>query len=143
MICLSRNHAGEIFRYLEQHYPHEACGVFFGRRGESDQVTGIRPIPNLNTERAHDRFEMDPRELLAAEKEARAQGLSIIGVYHSHPDHPARPSTTDLERAWGDLTYMIVSVREGKVAEWTCWLFNEVEKEFHPRVVRLTDGVVE
>lgn len=141
MIFLSRSHTSEIFRYLEQHYPHEACGVFLGRLGAMTEVTGIRPIPNLNTERAHDRYDMDPRELLAAEREARAQGVSVIGVYHSHPDHPARPSALDLERAWADLTYMIVSIRQGKAAEWTCWLLNEVEKIFEPQIVRLKDSV--
>ena len=105
------------------------------------EVTGIRPIPNLNIERAHDRYEMDPKELLAAEREARAQGVSVIGVYHSHPDHPARPSAHDLERAWNDLTYMIVSIRQGKAAEWTCWLLNEAEKVFEPQVVRLRDSL--
>lgn len=143
MICLSRSLAAEVFRYLEGHYPNEACGVFFGRRGTDgeEEITGAKPIPNVNTERARDRYELDPRAQLAAEKEARGRGEAVIGVYHSHPDHPASPSPTDLGRAWPELTYMIVSVREGRTAEWTCWRLDEAAGRFVPRVVKLSGPV--
>ncbi|MEK7765423.1 MAG: M67 family metallopeptidase [bacterium] len=141
MICLSRDRVAEIFRYLEGHYPHEACGYLLGRLGDPDRVTGIRPMRNVNTERAHDRYVMDPREQLAATKEARAAGVSLIRVFHSHPDHPAKPSGTDLEIAQPVYTYMIVSVREGGAAEWTCWILDESARAFVPRVVQLVDTV--
>lgn len=149
MICLSRSLVAELFAHLEAHYPYEACGVFLGTKGERsadgrqmDRVTAVRAIPNLNTERARDRYEMDPRELLAAEKEARAAGTSVIGVWHSHPDHPARPSSTDLERAWPAYTYLIASIREGTAAEWTCWMLNEAGTAFEPVIVKLAGEVL-
>jgi proteasome lid subunit RPN8/RPN11 len=149
MICLSRSHVTELFRHLEAHYPHEACGVFLGVKGDQsvdgrqlERVTGVRAIPNLNTERAHDRYEMDPKGLLAAEKEARAAGVGVIGIWHSHPDHPARPSQTDLERAWPAYTYLIAAIREGRGAEWTCWMLNDAGTAFEPVIVKLADAVV-
>lgn len=142
MISLPRSRVTELQAHLEAHYPHEACGVLFGIKGDPDRVTGIRAIANLNTERAHDRYEMDPKGLLAAEKEARAAGVAVIGIWHSHPDHPARPSQTDLDRAWPAYTYLIASIREGQAAEWTCWTLDEAGAAFVPVVVRLTDEVV-
>jgi len=139
MISLSRSRVAEVFAYLEAHYPHEACGLFVGRRGDDDVVTEAPAIPNLNTERAADRYELDPRGWMAAEKAARIRGEAVLGVYHSHPDHPARPSQTDLDRAWPDLIYMIVAIRGGKAAEWTCWVLNEAAKRFDPVAVHLTD----
>ena len=140
MICLSRSLVAELFAYLAGHYPHEACGLFVGTRGgpDGDVVTAIRPVANLNTERAADRYELDPKGWMAVEKEARGRGEIILGVYHSHPDHPARPSPTDLERAWPDLVYLIASIRGGTAAEWTCWTLNEAAKRFDPVVVKLT-----
>ena len=102
-------------------------------------MVALRPVPNLNTERGHDRYEMDPKALLAVEREAKAGGMSVMGVYHSHPDNPARPSATDLERAWPGYAYVIVSVRQGRAAEWGCWCLDEKEKKFKPAVIRLED----
>ena len=141
MISLSRSRVAEVFAYLEGHYPHEACGLFLGRRtggAEGDVVTQVAAVPNLNTERAADRYDLDPKGWMAAEKAAAARGEIVLGVYHSHPDHPARPSQTDLDRAWPDLVYMIVAIRGGQAAEWTCWTLNESAKRFDPVVVRLT-----
>ena len=140
MISLSRNCIAELFAHLEAHYPHEACGVFIGRPGKDgapDVVTSVRPVDNVNTERAHDRYEMDPKGQLAAEREARAGGWSILGIWHSHPDHPARPSQTDLDRAWPRYAYMIVSIHSGKAGEWTTWELDDAGAAFRPVVVRV------
>ncbi len=140
MISLSRSCVTELFAHLETHYPHEACGVFIGKAGaagEPAEITAVKAVANLNTERAHDRYEMDPKGQLAAEKEARALGESILGIWHSHPDHPARPSQTDLDRAWPRYAYMIVAIQKGKASEWTTWELDETEKAFRPVVVRV------
>lgn len=141
MICLSRDRVAEILRLLEAGYPHEACGYLVGRLGDPDRVTGIIPMRNMNAERARDRFDMDPSEQLVAERAARAAGASLIGVYHSHPDHPARPSATDLAIAQPVYTYLIASIRGGRAAEWTCWRLHEDGTRFVPRVVQLVDAV--
>ena len=84
-----------------------------GREGVEAFRTG-----NLNTERAHDRFELDPRDYMRADKQARAAGLDIIGIYHSHPDHPAQPSETDRAAAWEGYSYVIVAVNGGKAGDF-------------------------
>jgi proteasome lid subunit RPN8/RPN11 len=90
---------------------------------ERREVKTARRARNLNTERPRDRYSMDPRDVNAADTVARAQGLEIVGFYHSHPDHPARASATDLENSspWGGYSYPIVSVVAGDPAELRSW----------------------
>lgn len=108
-------------------YPHECCGLLLGPAGGPPwRVTLMRRARNLDTERARDRYLMDPADRLAAEEAARAQGLALVGFYHSHPDHDAYFSPTDLARSeeyqWGEpwvpptYAYLVVSVRQGSVA---------------------------
>jgi proteasome lid subunit RPN8/RPN11 len=103
-----------IRRLAESAYPHEGCGVLIGAdRGDVlviDEVTSAR---NLWTERAADRYDLDPADLLAAERSARAAGKDVVGIWHSHPDHPAQPSQFDADRAWIDYVYVIVRTVAG------------------------------
>src|ERR1700737_704776 len=91
-------------------YPNEGCGVLIGAladgRMEIVEATSAR---NMNTERARDRYDMDPRDIVVADREARQRGLDVVGFWHSHPDHPARPSQFDTDRAWIDYVYVIVN----------------------------------
>ncbi|MGH7441975.1 MAG: Mov34/MPN/PAD-1 family protein [bacterium] len=102
-------------------YPHEACGVLLGRSGETLEILEARPAPNVDQERARDRYLLDPRSQLNIEKEARVRRLDVLGYFHSHPDHPSQASATDLERSWEGFLYLIVSVRLGKVADAKAW----------------------
>ncbi|MCW3478318.1 M67 family metallopeptidase [Neisseriaceae bacterium JH1-16] len=105
-----------------QGYPHEACGLLIGRRcGSVHRVTAMREARNLNRERAHDRYELDPADYMAAEMEAREAGQEIVGIWHTHPDHPARPSETDRAAAWPNWSYLILSVDSAKVSAVTSW----------------------
>jgi len=92
-------------------YPDETCGLLLGRE-ESGRclVVGQRAARNVNRERSRDRFEVDPLDFLAAENAATAAGLAVVGCWHSHPDHPARPSETDRVLAWPGWSYVIVAV---------------------------------
>ncbi len=112
----------ELRRQLElvvdASYPFEACGVMIGRTeisGSAPQarrtvvVEDVFHARNLSAARAHDRFLLDPEDYLAAVRVARQRGLEVIGFWHSHPDHPARPSATDLEAAWRGHSYLIIS----------------------------------
>jgi proteasome lid subunit RPN8/RPN11 len=95
---------------VDASYPFEACGVMIGRTGRRTvSVEDVFHARNLNVERARDRFLLDPEDHLAADRVARRRGLEIVGFWHSHPDHPARPSVTDLEAAWEGYSYLIVS----------------------------------
>lgn len=103
-------------------YPHEACGLLVGRRdGDADRVVRVTRARNLATDRLADRYLLDPQDYLATDEEARRDGLEILGIWHSHPDHPARPSTTDLGSAWPDYSYLIVAVHQGEVVDLTAW----------------------
>jgi len=103
-------------------YPSETCGVLIGRSGgEETEVEKVIAARNLNVERARDRYELDPAALLAADEAARDRGLEIIGIWHSHPDHPAVPSETDRAQAWHGWSYVIVSVSSGGVEDLRSW----------------------
>ena len=109
-LLLPRSLERELERVVEASYPFEACGVMIGSAdGQRVVVEDAFHARNLNVERARDRFLLDPEDHLAADKVARQRGLEIVGFWHSHPDHPARPSATDLEAAWEGYSYLIVS----------------------------------
>jgi proteasome lid subunit RPN8/RPN11 len=105
-------------QHSEETYPHECCGVLLGRtEGDERVVTSIARAGNTRTDSAHNRYNIDPKELIRIQREGRERGEDIIGFYHSHPDHPARWSPTDLAEAhWFGCSYVITSVEKGKAA---------------------------
>lgn len=107
---------------IEQHgreaYPHECCGALLG---EGDVVRAVHPLPNVTTEGPRRRFRVDDKDYLAAERKAAATGLSLLGFYHSHPDHPAEPSQYDLDHAFPTFVYPILSVQQGEPAALRAW----------------------
>lgn len=103
-------------------YPHETCGLLVGRPGAPGAtVTRVAQARNLNTVRARDRYELDPDDFMKADQAARADGLEIVGIWHSHPDHPARPSETDRAAAWEGWSYVILSVSATGVEDFRSW----------------------
>jgi proteasome lid subunit RPN8/RPN11 len=99
-----------IRRCAESAYPHEGCGVLIGgHEKEAVVVQEATSGHNLWAARLGDRYELDPADILAADRRARARGLDVVGFWHSHPDHPARPSQFDSDRSWVDYAYLIVS----------------------------------
>jgi proteasome lid subunit RPN8/RPN11 len=106
-------------------YPDEACGLLLGvRTGDAVEVGELVQARNLNRERARDRYELDPEDFLAADALARRQGIEIVGIWHSHPDHPACPSATDRDGAWSGWSYVIVSVGAEGIQELRSWRLN-------------------
>jgi len=115
-------------------YPDEACGLLIGRTaGGAVRIERLTSARNLNRTRARDRYELDPRDFLAADREARSAGLEIVGIWHTHPDHPARPSETDRAAAWTGYSYVIVSVSARDVAEMRSWRL--AGEEFHEETI--------
>jgi proteasome lid subunit RPN8/RPN11 len=102
----------------EETYPHECCGALLGRStSEGWQIEASVKAGNTRTDSAHNRYHIAPVELVKIEREARQQGLSIGGFYHSHPDHPAQWSPTDFAEAhWLGCSYVITAVEQGKAA---------------------------
>lgn len=115
-------------------YPHEICGIMLGPRvqGTSGRVvTEVRPARNIVTERAHDRYEIDPRDHMRIQREADAADLEIIGYYHSHPDHPAQASRFDTERAWAGYVYLIVAIHSGQPVDANAFIADKDGGPFH------------
>ncbi len=110
----------QLYEALRQHgeetYPQECCGVLLGQAEDGVRtVTSIARAGNTRTDSAHNRYSIDPKELIRIQREGRERGEDIIGFYHSHPDHPARWSATDLAEAhWYGCSYVITSVEKGK-----------------------------
>jgi proteasome lid subunit RPN8/RPN11 len=91
-------------------YPDEGCGVVLGRfAGGRVEVVEATLGTNLNTDRSRDRYLLDPADIVRADRDARARDLEVVGFWHSHPDHPARPSQFDTDHAWTDYVYLIVN----------------------------------
>ncbi|MBI5048282.1 MAG: M67 family metallopeptidase [Deltaproteobacteria bacterium] len=127
MLYFPKNIYHEIIGHAKLAYPYECCGALIGK---GKKVVNCRLMENINKERANDRYEINPKELLQVEKEASLNGLEIIGFYHSHPDHPDRPSSFDRERAWPLYSYVIISVQNGKTASVKSWTFEDEKEAF-------------
>jgi proteasome lid subunit RPN8/RPN11 len=122
VLSLRETERRQLAAWAEEAYPHEACGLMLGRHDAGGvEVLEVRRARNLNVARARDRFELDPVDYLAAEQAAAAQGVALVGVWHTHPDHPARPSATDRALAWEGWSYLIAAVSAGKVTDLRSW----------------------
>ena len=110
-----------------QTFPHECCGAMLGKDGV---VTEAYALANTTEEGPRRRFLVRPDDYRAAEKRAREAGLDLLGFYHSHPDHPARPSQYDLDHAWPSFSYVIVSVMAGEDKLLTSWRLKEDRSAF-------------
>lgn len=127
MIKLSATCLARIRLHAEREYPHECCGLLVGRildEGRTREVSEIYEVENAfaEGERYH-RMAIPPLEYAKAERLHGARGLGVVGNYHSHPEHPAEPSPYDLENLapWPTMSYVIVSVRGGRVEDLRSW----------------------
>ena len=121
-LLLSAIHTERVHAHLCRAYPEEGCGVMVGRdEGERRVVERVVVFENQREDSRGTRYLITPEQVLVAEREARDQGLDVLGFFHSHPDHPALPSTFDLEHAWPYYSYLIVSVERGRVAAARVW----------------------
>jgi proteasome lid subunit RPN8/RPN11 len=122
------------FEAIEAHgaegYPNEICGIMLGPADEH-LATEVRRARNIIVERSRDRYEIDPVDHIRIQREADEAGLDIVGYYHSHPDHPARASVFDTERAWAGYVYVIVSVENGKPVDANAFVADHDGGPFH------------
>lgn len=116
-------------------FPHECCGAMLGRDGV---VFEAFRLPNTTEEGPRRRFLVRPDDYRQAEKRAREAGLDLLGFYHSHPDHPARPSQYDLDHAWPSFSYVIVSVMAGEDKLLTSWRLMDDRSAFDEEIVDIT-----
>ncbi len=111
----------------QETYPHECCGALVGK---DDHVTAVVSLPNTTEEGPRRRFLVRPSDYRLAEQRASELGGELLGFYHSHPDHPARPSQYDLDHAWPNFAYIIVAVAPGAAGDMTVWYLKEDRSSF-------------
>ncbi|MGA2420242.1 MAG: M67 family metallopeptidase [Candidatus Acidiferrum sp.] len=138
--------AGKIRAHGAETYPHECCGALLGREELMNgqrivrEILGLYPLVNRRDDSPRNRFSVTSEDVRDAEKAARDQELEVVGWYHSHPDHPARPSQYDRDHAWPWYSYIIVSVANGKPEDMTSWRLNDDREEFSSESIEVRDG---
>ena len=141
MLKLPSDVVARIRAHLEAQYPHEACGILIGdvrydgAKPESKTAKDVVLVPNAwevesENEGQRNRYLISPDDVARADREAGKRGLDIIGFFHSHPDHPARPSETDREFAWPNISFVIVSVRQRRAVDLRSWVLRDDRSGF-------------
>ncbi len=150
VLTLTATHEATIRAHAKRTYPDECCGLLLGEitpmgktvmevweteNAWSPETVGeLSALPTLTKER---RYVIHPKELLRAQKQARDRQLSIIGIYHSHPDSPAIPSECDREYAWSQYSYIIVCVEQGQATQLSNWTLDETH-HFQPEALLIS-----
>ena len=150
MLKLSYSDYAALRAHGEETYPHECCGVLLGNSTpDGNHVRQIVRAGNTRTDRAHDRYNIAPEELIRIQRQARKQGLDIVGFYHSHPDCPAQWSQTDFAEAhWVGCSYVITRVDQDKAAVTNSFLLtgtSEEDKKFldEPVEIAMNEAEIE
>ncbi|MDR3210687.1 MAG: M67 family metallopeptidase [Planctomycetota bacterium] len=134
MLKISPDISQAIRSEAEAAYPEECCGAILGIIPASGEKLGrvIRPVVNRQADGSrHNRFLITAEAMLELEKYALSQGVDVLGFYHSHPDHPAKPSEFDQENALPFYSYVIIGVDRGVAGEMTCWELSPDRTNFH------------
>jgi proteasome lid subunit RPN8/RPN11 len=135
MIQLEPNTEQQMLQDALNAYPDECCGFLFGKEeGGERLITDILVVNNAKEGDKRRRFEIAPRDYLKAERYAEKTGLTLLGVYHSHPNHPAIPSEHDRVAAQPFFSYLIVSVMNGEINHVRSWRLND-EQQFEEEII--------
>lgn len=137
-VLLSSEVAQAIRAHAREAYPDECCGALLGV--ETDEGRHIRQLVRLENERIDERrrrFYISPQQVLQVERYAQAHGLSLLGFYHSHPDHPAVPSEYDRQHALPFYSYPIVSVQQGEPTELRSWRLRDDRSGFDEETLQV------
>jgi proteasome lid subunit RPN8/RPN11 len=131
-LYISADVAAKIRQHGVETYPHECCGALLGhdvntteQPSKPREILDLFPLINRREDSRQNRFSVNPRDVMDADRAAKSCGLDVIGWYHSHPDHPAEPSEYDREHAWPWYSYVIVSVHQGIPQQMTSWQLND------------------
>jgi proteasome lid subunit RPN8/RPN11 len=131
---LSSDIDAKIRSHGAETYPHECCGALLGRETSEDarEILALFPLVNRRDDSPRNRFSVTSDDVRDAEKAAREKDLDVLGWYHSHPDHPSRPSQYDQDHAWPWYSYIIVSVANGEPQDMTSWRLVDDRSKFSP-----------
>ena len=143
-LWISAELAEKIRVHGAQSYPYECCGALFGRDSSSigpylkpRRILGLLALVNRREDSPRNRFSVTPRDVMDAEQAAQSQGLHVIGWYHSHPDHPARPSEYDREHAWPWYSYVIVCIENAVPQEMTSWRLDDNRADYSEELIEI------
>lgn len=138
---ISTTHISLIQRHGEAAYPEEGAGLILGRELDGQkQVSKLLFLENSReTAARHNRYQLTAEDYIKGELDAAQHGLDILGVFHSHPDHPNTPSEFDREWALPQLSYIITSIRQGKAVESRSWVLHEDRSGFLPEEIQIKD----
>ncbi len=135
-IALTHTALHKIKVHAMEAYPEECCGVLVGLETDSGkEVYDVIRIDNAKEENRKRRFLITPADYTRAEAAASAEGLGVMGFYHSHPDHPSRPSQFDLDHAWPWCSYVIAAVEERIPAAVKSWVLKEDRSGFDEEII--------
>ena len=141
-LIISKEVLSAIHQHGEAAYPEEGAGLMLGKaNGKEKIVELILPLENTREDEArHNRYLLNPQDYLRGEMEAARLGLDVLGVFHSHPDHPNRPSEFDREWAMPWFSYLITSVQRGKAVESRSWLLAEDHSAFSEEQIEIEEA---
>jgi len=117
---IDRAELDKLHAHACEGYPHEVVGILAGERS-SGHVSRVRPLVNERADSAHNRYKVSGLVLMKAERALEAEGLEIVGYYHSHPDHPAQYSDFDRDHALPNMSYLITAVHSGEIVDTLSW----------------------
>ena len=131
----------QIYAHAKEIYPAECCGALIGRiDGDTKAVVELAPAIIRRTDDPH-RYLIAPEDLRRLEAQARTAGQEIVGYYHSHPDHPARPSAFDAEHAWPWYSYLIVRIDQGRGTDMASWVLDDDRPQMHSEALDVLSEV--
>lgn len=141
-VIIGRGSMDSIYSHASSTFPEECCGLLFGVFEEKDSVKRVNSSTQMKNvfeekERYH-RYTIDPKKFLTEEIDAQNRGEEIVGIYHSHPNAPAKPSQYDQSHAWPTLSYIVVEVREAKPLNVASWILKDDRSEFIQEEIQVT-----
>ena len=142
-IILDQQVLQEMHSHAISTYPEECCGLLLGKfEGNLTRkmVNRSKRMENVfeKQERYH-RYTIDPLKYMDVENEALSSGDDVVGIYHSHPNAPAKPSLFDMNHAWPSLSYIVVEVRDSKAVDTKSWVLKEDRTEFFNEEMEIQD----
>lgn len=154
-LIISEGHLDEIREHGAREYPSECCGALIGAEVNGIKRVGrIAPLRNIRRDRARaeellplsdvereserNRFLIDPEESRKLAVESKREGVEVIGYYHSHPDHPARPSEYDRAHAFPWYSYVIIGIEKGKAGDFASWELREDRSQFDEEAIQVS-----
>ena len=135
-LSIARAELARLHEHAEAGYPHEVVGILAG----NGRVQRVVPLENERADSLRNRYQVSGLVLLKAERQLEAEGLTLLGYYHSHPDHPAQYSDFDRDHALPNLSYVIASVLDGKATDTLSWRLRDDRSAMDPEALVILES---